>query len=124
MAKRILIAEDCLAHANVMRSGLKAAGYDVTVMTDGQEAWVATQRKRFDIVITDYQMRHLTGIKLCKLLRQDRRYFTTPVILVSASGRELDPLSGVHFSAFLKKPFLAADLLTTVDACLFGAVAI
>ncbi len=44
----------------------------------------------FDLVITDYQMPKMTGTDLCRHLRQDDRYYRTPIIFMTAMSRDLD----------------------------------
>ena len=126
MSSRILVAEDNSAQAKVMRFNLAAAGYDVVSAVDGRQAWIASQRDQFDVVITDYKMPYLTGLDLCRLLRQDRRYARTPIILVSSFCQELDLAlmrSRFYLSAILEKPFAASELTNTIEACL-GATAV
>jgi CheY-like chemotaxis protein len=121
MATRILVAEDISAHAKVMRCNLAAAGYDVVIAGDGRQAWLASQHDQFDIVITDYKMPYLTGVELCRLLRQDRRYANTPIILVTSYCEELDmDLIRARFflSAIMEKPISAAKLTKKVEDCL------
>lgn len=121
MSSRILVAEDVSAQAKVMRFNLATAGYDVTIAGDGRQAWIASQRNQFDVVITDYKMPYLTGLDLCRLLRQDRRYADTPIILVSSFCQELDlALTRARFylSAILEKPIAAAELTRVIEACL------
>jgi len=118
MAPRILVAEDTSAHAKVLRFCLVGAGYDVTVAVDGRQAWMAAQREQFDLVITDYKMPNMSGIDLCRLLRQDRLYVRTPIILVSAFCQELrlDLIQTRFFlSAICEKPIVAAELLKVVE---------
>lgn len=124
MASRILVAEDISAHAKVMRCNLTTAGYDVTIATDGRQAWMATRREHFDLVITDNKMPYLTGIQLCRLLRQDRRYAQTPIILVTSYCEELDMhlvRSRLILSAILEKPIAAATLSKKVEECLMAS---
>lgn len=127
MSSRILVAEDNSAHAKVMRFNLASAGYDVTIASDGRQAWMASQRDHFDVVITDYKMPYLTGIDLCQLLRQDRRYAGTPIILVSSFCEELDlelMYSRFYLSAIFEKPIAAAELARTVEECLRASTAV
>lgn len=126
MSTRILVAEDDSAQAKLMRFNLAAAGYDVMIASDGRQAWMASQRDYFDIVITDYKMPYLTGIDLCHLLRQDRRYARTPIILVSSFCQELDldlMRSRFYLSAIFEKPIAAAELARTVEECLGASTA-
>ncbi|MBP87031.1 MAG: hypothetical protein CMJ64_10000 [Planctomycetaceae bacterium] len=57
----ILLAEDNLALARIICFNLEAAGFQVTVARDGQEAWECAQHAKFDLVITDYGMPRMTG---------------------------------------------------------------
>lgn len=121
MASRILVAEDDCTQAKVLRFNLVAAGYDVTIASDGRQAWMAAQRGRFDVLITDYKMPYLTGLDLCQLLRQDRRYADLPIILLSSFCRELDMAlvrSRFYLSAIFEKPIAAADLARAIEECL------
>ena len=127
MSSRILVAEDNSAHAKVMRFNLAAVGYDVMIAGDGRQAWIASQHDLFDIVITDYKMPYLTGIDLCQLLRHDRRYSDTPIILVSSFCEELDLEllhSRYYLSAIFEKPVAAAELARTVEECLAASSAV
>ena len=124
-ATRILIADDNRAMAHVVQFNLERAGYDVRVARTGLEAWEMVQALSFDLVVTDYQMPDLNGEELCRRMRQEERFATIPVILLSAKGLELDAgrlRDELGFAAVIFKPFSPRALLETVVAALHVAV--
>ena len=62
--RSLLLADDTLTTREIERAILETAGYQVTTVKDGQEAWNALARRSFDLVITDVEMPHLDGIVL------------------------------------------------------------
>ena len=121
---RILIAEDNPALAGVIRFNLEQAGYSVTAVPDGLQAWQLLQQQEFDAVITDQQMPQLTGVELCERLRADGANKHVPVILLTAKGMELDLAdlkTRLGISAALPKPFSPRELIKNVQACFADA---
>jgi len=118
---KILLAEDNPVIADVLRFNLEHAGFQVTVATDGREATELIGRERFDAIITDYQMPHVSGEEFCRYARQDDRYSDVPIFLCSAKGFELDTnrmtedlgITGVFF-----KPFSPREVIQTVQAAI------
>jgi len=119
--KKILVAEDNLALADVMRFNLERAGFEVTVAHNGREAYDLSQNDQFDLVLTDHQMPKLTGVELCQRLREDERYARTPVIMVTAKGLELDLArlqDELGVTAALAKPFSPIEMIRQIEDCL------
>ncbi len=119
--KKILVAEDNLALADVMRFNIERAGFEVTVAHNGREAYELTQNVQFDLVLTDHQMPELTGVELCQRLREDERYARTPVIMVTAKGLELDLArlqDELGVTAALAKPFSPIEMIHQIEDCL------
>jgi len=118
---RVLVAEDNLALAGVVRFNLEHAGFQVTVARDGQEAWDAMQDVSFDVLVTDQQMPRLTGEQLCTRIRADARFDRLPMIMVTAKGFELelqDLRDRLGVKEVIAKPFSPRDLVRTVQDCL------
>lgn len=86
---QILVAEDNRVMGNVMRFNLLRAGFDVTMVHDGRAALRQLEHKRFDMVVTDYQMPHASGQDVCRYVRDESMCPEIPVVLVSAKGIEL-----------------------------------
>ena len=124
-ANRILIADDNRAMAHVVQFNLERAGYDVTVARTGLEAWELVQARHFDLVVTDYQMPDMNGEELCRRMRQEERFASIPLILLSAKGLELDSRrlsEELGFAAIMFKPFSPRALVETVASALQVAV--
>lgn len=117
------MAEDNAPFARASAAGLKPAGVDVVVAYDGSEAWDYAQQSQFDVLLTDYDMPGLKGTDLCRRMRRDSRYASTPIILMTCYGRDLDVSRlrvELQLSAVLKKPFQMSELLSTIKECLAG----
>jgi CheY-like chemotaxis protein len=102
---------------------LKNAGYRVITARDGQEALEMAQQEKPDLLITDYHMPQLSGIELCRKLKQDPATTNIPAIMLTARGYNLEPAdteqSGIL--RMLSKPFSPRHLLATVEEVLSGA---
>ncbi len=117
----ILVAEDSVPLANIVRFNLERAGFRVTVSSNGQEAWELAQANQFDVVLTDYEMPKMNGIEFCKCLRQDQRYVNTPILLMSGKMNNLDlsrQCEDLNILAYFPKPFRPQEIVDTVEACL------
>jgi CheY-like chemotaxis protein len=120
----IVTAEDHDDIRMVTARSLQRAGHTVVATADGAQALHAVRRHRPDIVITDVDMPHMTGLQLCRAIRDDPGLQAIPVMLVSGSIHPDDPRA-VEAGAtdILPKPFLPSDLLNRVTALLSGAPA-
>lgn len=123
---RILVAEDNRALARVTAFNLRRGGFEVTVARDGREAWEQLRQQHFDLVITDQQMPEMTGLELCAVMRDDEIHATTPIILLTAKGLELDirqleETFGVYRTYC--KPFSPSEIVAGVRELLESAPA-
>ena len=118
--KTILVADDESHILNVVSLKLRNAGFRVVTARDGQEAFELAQQERPDLVITDYHMPQLSGLELCRKLKQDPQTSAIPAIMLTARGYHLEPhdteQSGVL--RMLSKPFSPRALLATVNEVL------
>jgi two-component system, OmpR family, phosphate regulon response regulator PhoB len=99
---------------------LSKAGYAVTVESDGEAGLATARAVQPDLVILDWMMPGLTGIEVCRILRDDRRTKDTAVLLLTARAQEEDIESGFAAGAddYLVKPFSVRELAGRVDALL------
>ena len=123
--RTILVADDESHILHVVSLKLRNAGYRVLTARDGQEALEMAQAEKPDLLITDYHMPQLSGIELCRKLKQDPATTNIPAIMLTARGYSLEPAdteqSGIL--RMLSKPFSPRHLLTTVEEVLSGAAA-
>ena len=124
--KTILVADDESHILHVVSLKLRNAGYRVITAHDGQEALVAAQQERPHLLITDYHMPQLSGLELCRKLKQDPSLPRIPVIMLTARGYHLEPhdteQSGIL--RMISKPFSPRHLLAAVNEVLEGKLAI
>ena len=88
--KTILVADDESHILNVVSLKLRNAGYRVITASDGQEALELAGVEKPDLLITDYHMPRLSGIELCRRLKQDAATSSIPAIMLTARGYSLD----------------------------------
>ena len=119
-AKTILVADDETHILHVVSLKLRNAGYTVVTARDGQEALELAQQVMPDLLITDYHMPQLSGLELCRRLKQDPATCRIPAIMLTARGYNLEPqdteTSGIL--RMLSKPFSPRQLLVTVNEVL------
>ena len=118
--KTILVADDETHILNVVSLKLKNAGFRVVTARDGQEALELAQQEQPDLLITDHNMPHMTGLELCQKLREDSRFDRMPAIMLSARGFQLEErdtaASGIRM--MISKPFSPREVLTAVEQVL------
>ena len=117
----VLVADDSLTTRTLERSVLLSAGYDVTAVADGTEAWRALQTLRFELLVSDIEMPGVDGVTLTERVRASPSIKDLPVVLVSALARPEDRLRGLDAGAdayIAKSDFRQTDLVETVDRLL------
>lgn len=83
--RRLLYAEDSAFFRNMIAPVLMGAGYDVTMVEDGIEAYeLIKQGAEFDVVVTDIEMPNMDGFTLARCLKDDKRAAGWPVIALSS----------------------------------------
>src|SRR5438270_10827934 len=90
-SKTILVADDESHILHVVSMKLRNAGYRVLTASDGQEALELALQEKPDLIITDYHMPLLSGLELCRRLKQDASTMGIPAIMLTARGYHLDP---------------------------------
>ena len=113
---RVLVVDDEPAVAEVLRRLLVKEGYSVDVRNDGQEALNAMSEVRPHLVLCDVNMPGITGIEVCRRLKQDSTYRLTPVVMVTGQAQREARLEGLEAGAddFLAKPVDPQELLIRV----------
>jgi two-component system alkaline phosphatase synthesis response regulator PhoP len=118
--KKILVADDESHILNVVLLKLRNAGFEVITARDGQEALELAAAEKPDLLITDFHMPNLSGIELCKRLRQSQDTAQIPAIMLTARGYALEPgdteQSGIR--QLISKPFSPRQLLASVNEVL------
>ena len=113
---RVLVVEDEVKMAGLLKRGLEEEGYAVDTAGDGQEAlWLATENP-YDAVVLDVMLPDLDGFEVCRRLREAGRW--SPVLMLTARDAVPDRVSGLDAGAddYLTKPFSFAEFLARVRA--------
>lgn len=112
--KRILVAEDDIAIADLIRMNLEMVGYDVNVVNDGIEALSKIQEEDFALVILDVMLPSVDGFEIIKKI--DTR--NNSIIFLTARNELKDKLKGLKEGAddYITKPFEPLELLARVEA--------
>ncbi len=118
--KTILVADDESHILNVVSLKLRNAGFKVITARDGQEAYELANTEKPDLLITDYHMPQMSGIELCRKLKESDATAKIPAIMLTARGYSLEPgdteQSGIN--QLISKPFSPRQLLTAVNEVL------
>ncbi|MDI6600820.1 MAG: response regulator [Thermoanaerobacteraceae bacterium] len=114
--KKILVADDSVLTNRITSDILKRAGYEVINAVDGEEALELIQKERPDLLLTDIVMPKLSGLDVCKVIRDDPAYNLMPIIILTTKGQEEDKLKGLELGAddYIVKPFNEKELLIRV----------
>lgn len=113
----ILVVEDERELARLISRELEAAGYEVSIAYDGEEAvWLHAESEP-DAVVLDWMLPKLDGLEV---LRRIRSSSATPVLMLTARSEEIDRVMGLEVGAddYLTKPFSTRELLARVRALL------
>ncbi|WP_406856326.1 MULTISPECIES: phosphate regulon transcriptional regulator PhoB [unclassified Alsobacter] len=119
-APHILIVEDEEALTLLLRYNLEAEGYDVETVARGDEADLRIRERTPDLILLDWMLPGLSGIELCRRLRQRGETQRLPIIMLTARGEESERVRGLATGAddYVVKPFSVPELVARVRALL------
>lgn len=117
---RILIIDDDIEFAEVLRMHLAAEGYAAEVAEDAVEGGKALLAHPPALILCDINLPYLSGLDLMSLMQSDARSASIPVVVVSGSTDSETMAKAVRLGAadFLAKPVTREQLLESVRACL------
>ncbi len=119
-AARIMVVEDEEPLGVLLQYNLEAEGYQVEVVTRGDEAEIRLQENAPDLLVLDWMLPAVSGIELCRRLRLRPETMKLPVIMLTARGEESDRVRGLSTGAddYLVKPFSTPEFLARIRALL------
>jgi two-component system OmpR family response regulator len=108
---RVLLVEDDRRIASDVGRALKAAGYVVETVSDGEEAWFRGDTEDYGAIILDLGLPGMDGLSVLKRWRANGR--GTPVLILTARGSWAERVDGIDAGAddYLPKPFRMEELL-------------
>jgi two-component system response regulator BaeR len=119
--KQILVVEDELKIARIVKDYLENSGYQVTIISHGNEVLPQVQKSMPDLIILDIMLPGKDGMEIC---REIRKTSTVPIIMLTAKVEEIDRLIGLELGAddYICKPFSPREVVARVKAVLRRAM--
>jgi DNA-binding response OmpR family regulator len=114
---RVLIVEDNPGLARALEFSFGQAGFEATVRYNGADAWEILKANRFDVLVLDHEMPGLTGLELCRLVRDSGEHRETPIVMVTGRELELDTAriqAEFNLAAVYPKPYSPRALVSLV----------
>jgi len=113
---RILVVEDEVKLASLIRRGLREEGLLADVAIKGEDALWMAGSSEYDVIVLDVMLPGIDGFKTCKRLRADG--VRTPILMLTARGDVQDRIEGLNVGAddYLIKPFAFGELVARVHA--------
>jgi len=118
---RVLIADDSVVSRHLLEATLRKWGYEVIGASDGAAAWDILQREDAPaLAILDWMMPSMTGLEVCRLVRQMNRERYTYILLLTSRSQKEDLIEGMEAGAddYITKPFGMGELLARLRAAL------
>lgn len=118
MDHKILLVEDDASLAEIVVFNLELAGYDIDHLVDGDIAWKQLQCKQYDLVLLDVMLPGLSGLEICRRLREQNP--AQAIVMLTSLSSEYDRVNGLEIGAddYLVKPFSVRELQARVKALL------
>lgn len=118
MSKNILVVEDELSIATLLKYNLEQAGFTVLLAHDGKAGLQMALQEGPDLIILDLMLPILDGMEVCKELRSQKK--NIPIIMLTARDDEFDKVLGLELGAddYMTKPFSPREVIARVKAVL------
>jgi DNA-binding response OmpR family regulator len=113
----VLVVEDEIEIARIVRDYLRNAGFEVIVVGDGGSAVASIRSAKPDLLVLDLGLPGQDGLDVA---REIRRWSNTPIVMLTARGDETDRIVGLELGAddYVVKPFSPKELVARVRAVL------
>lgn len=117
---KVLIVEDEEPLSLLLRYNLEADGFSVDTCARGDEAEIRLRESLPDLLVLDWMLPGLSGIELCRRLRNRPLTENLPVIMLTARGEETERIRGLSTGAddYVVKPFSVPELMARIRAIL------
>ncbi|CAN4268095.1 OmpR Response regulators consisting of a CheY-like receiver domain and a winged-helix DNA-binding domain [Methylophilaceae bacterium] len=116
--KKVLMVDDDMRMRELLQRYLTEQGFNIKTVSDSKEMDAILANEPFDLLVLDLMLPGEDGLAICRRLRANK--FTTPIIMLTARGDEVDRIIGLEMGAddYLPKPFNPRELLARINAVL------
>ena len=117
MSQKIVVVEDDINIAELLRLYLEKDGFEVLIAHDGGEGLRLAESEKPDLVMLDIMLPVMDGWQVCRAIRKNSK---VPIIMLTAKGETEDKVTGLEMGAddYIVKPFEVKELLARVHAVL------
>lgn len=115
-AAKILIVDDAPEILDAVSALLTGKGFKVATLDDPLRFWTVLQEVEPDLLLLDVDMPHVTGLELCRVVRNDERWSNLPIIFLT-SHRDSETIAEVFASGaddFVSKPLIETEFLVRI----------
>ncbi len=111
-----MVIEDEEALALILKYNLEKEGYNVVWESRGSKAVPQVEKTRPSVILLDWMLPELSGVEICKLIRNKPDIKNIPIIMLTAKGEEEDKVKGLSSGAddYVTKPFSIPELMARV----------
>src|SRR5438552_5435058 len=99
VARKILVVDDEAVLVETIAYNLEQAGYRVVTASDGNSALEAARNEVHDLILLDIMLQGMDGLEVCRQLRRESGTATTPIVMLTAKGDEIDKVVGLEVGA-------------------------
>lgn len=113
----ILIVEDEQAIALLIKYNLEKAGFETICVSQGNKVLPAVEKDNPSLILLDWMLPEISGLELCKIIRNNPERKNTPIIMLTAKGQEEDKIAGLSAGAddYVTKPFSVPELIARIQ---------
>lgn len=112
MRQTILVVDDEPDIVEIIQYNLEKSGFDVIVASDGPVALEKARDETPDLIVLDLMLPGLEGTDVCRILKQDERTRSIPILMLTAKSEEIDRIIGLELGAddYVVKPFSPREI--------------
>lgn len=112
----IMIVEDEQAISLLLKYNLEKEGYQTICIAHGNRVLAAVEKNLPSLILLDWMLPEMSGLELCRIIRNNPEYKNIPIIMLTAKGQEEDKVRGLNAGAddYVTKPFSVPELLARI----------
>lgn len=111
-----MIVEDEQAISLLLKYNLEKAGYETICIAHGNRVLSSVEKNLPSLILLDWMLPEISGLELCKIIRNNPELKNIPIIMLTAKGQEEDKVLGLSAGAddYVTKPFSVPELLARI----------
>lgn len=111
---KVMLVDDDVLELELLTAILQPWGIQVTTLADASQFWDVLAATAPDLLLLDIEMPTFNGIELCRVVRQDVKYGSLPILVVTAHTTSIQEVFAAGADDFISKPVVGPELVTRV----------